>query len=521
MPSLAAFARSWILLVALLSACASLPPNTGRTESHAVRDTAGTHVGQIVNGQLAKHPGQNAFRPLSDDTAALHARLALAEAAELSIDVQYYIWHDDASGRQLADALVRAADRGVRVRVLLDDVGTQADDRVLRLLDVHPNIEIRLFNPVASRSLRSLGMLWDFSRTNRRMHNKAFIADNQVAILGGRNIGDEYFGVSEDFVFDDLDVLSYGPVVPRISQAFDSFWNAPPAYPIATLSESPPDTATLGAVRDALTEASARPAGGVDPADDPVVAALGVDAKRLYWGWARLIHDGPDKIERDPGSDDSPVTTDFFRRANRVSHELTIISAYFVPGKAGLAWLQELAARGVRITILTNSLAASDVAAVHAGYARYREALLEAGVRLYELKPLPSPGARPPLGPNSSGVGSSQASLHAKTFMFDRRAVYIGSLNLDQRSVRLNTEIGLLCESPSLTESLLEALEGSLDKVAWRLALDSDESGRRHLVWIETDENGEEHRLTDEPGASWWRRAGVWLLGLLPIESQL
>jgi putative cardiolipin synthase len=519
---LAAFARSWILLVALLSACASLPPNTGRTESHAARDTAGTHVGQVVAGQLAKHPGQNAFRPLSDDAAALHARLALAEAAELSIDVQYYIWHDDASGRQLADALVHAADRGVRVRVLLDDVGTQADDRVLRLLDVHPNIEIRLFNPVASRSLRSLGMLWDFARTNRRMHNKAFIADNQVAILGGRNIGDEYFGVSEEFVFDDLDVLSYGPVVPRVSRAFDSFWNAPASYPVATLSEKPPDPAALTALRDALAQASAEATGGEASARDPLMAALGIGAKHLYWGRARLIHDGPDKIEREPDSDDSPVAGDFFRRADRVSRELTIVSAYFVPGKAGLAWFSELAARGVRVTILTNSLAASDVAAVHAGYARYREALLEAGVRLYELKPLPSPGAKPPLGPGrSSGSGSSQASLHAKTFMFDRSAVYIGSLNLDPRSVKLNTEIGLLCESPPLTEELLEALESSLDKVAWRLALEPDDSGRKHLVWIETEDDGTEKRFTDEPGAGWWRRASVWMLGLLPIESQL
>ena len=228
----------WVVLVVtmLITGCASLPEQYERSDSFALQDTASTALGQAGREPLQDHPGQSAFRPLPGGVDALVARMVLAEAAERSLDVQYYIWHDDLTGRLFAHALLRAADRGVRVRILVDDVGTKANDEVLLSLDAHPQIEVRLFNPVASRTFRGLGMLSDFSRTNRRMHNKSFVADNQRAVLGGRNIGDEYFEAHGEVAFGDLDVLTLGPVVAEVSEAFDLFWNAPMSIPIGALT---------------------------------------------------------------------------------------------------------------------------------------------------------------------------------------------------------------------------------------------------------------------------------------------
>ena len=233
----------------LISGCASLPADVKRNESHTLQGTETTRLGQIAQPMLEAHPGESGFRPLRSGVDALLARMVLAQAAERTLDVQYYIWHDDLTGRLFADALLRAADRGVRARILLDDVGARAEDETLLTLDAHPNIEIRLFNPVATRSFRNLGMLTDFSRVNRRMHNKSFIADNQRAILGGRNIGDEYFEAQSEVAFGDLDVLTVGKAVNDVSAAFDLYWNAPASYPISALLGRSGDPASTGCLR--------------------------------------------------------------------------------------------------------------------------------------------------------------------------------------------------------------------------------------------------------------------------------
>jgi len=502
-----------------LGGCATLPADVARCESHAPSDTAGTRLGRAAAPRLAAHAGDNAFRPLPDGVDALLARLALARAADRTLDLQYYIWRDDLTGRHLAHALLDAADRGVRVRVLLDDIGTAANDDVLLALDAHPNIEIRLFNPVANRSFRLLGMASDFERTNRRMHNKAFIADNQAAILGGRNIGDEYFDAGSDVAFGDLDVLSFGPVVPSVSASFDQFWNAPASVPVAALAGRSGDAAALATTRDALDAfISAESA-------SPYVQGIGTEVARVlderdaqwFWGKARLLHDDPEKIQRAPGETEGTLLSQFRGIGDDITSELLVISPYFIPGDAGVAWFRSLTERGVKVTILTNSLAASDVGAVHSGYKRYREALLEAGVRLYELKPSAIEQAK---AKKKKMFGASRASLHAKTFLFDRRVMFIGSLNLDARSIELNTEIGLLCDSAEMTEQMATGLEKNIDAVAWRLALTPDASGQKQLVWIEQTPSGPQ-TLTDEPDVSLMRRFGVWVLGLLPIESQL
>ena len=509
-----------VMLALICSSCASLPSNVARNESLALQNTASTILGQQSHAELLAHPGQSAFRPLSSGVDALLARVVLAEAAERSLDAQYYIWHDDLTGRIFADALLRAADRGVRVRVLLDDVGAQANDATLLVLDSHPNIEIRLFNPVASRSFRGLGMLTDFSRVNRRMHNKAFVADNQAAILGGRNIGDEYFEASSEVAFGDLDVLTVGPIVNEVSSAFDQFWNAPSSYPITTLlgqSAGSEDLAKLRTELAAYIEANR---------DSPYVthagSRLAEEAKSgrydYYWGKATLLFDDPSKISRAPDATEGHLLPQFSGIGLQTRQELLIVSPYFVPGEAGVAWLNGLVARGVRVTVLTNSLAATDVGAVHSGYQRYREELLEGGVVLYELKP----GAVPleKADKKTKGFGSSRASLHAKTFVFDRRAVFIGSLNLDPRSLQLNTEIGVVCESAPLAENIAGGLKKNLDSIAWRLERVADASGSAHIEWVEASADGE-RRYVSDPEVGAMRRFSVWFLGLLPIESQL
>ena len=508
------------VLAATLGGCASLPPQTGRVESHALPDTAQTRLGRESAPLLSAHRDDSGFRLLPDGVDALLARIVLAEVAERSLDVQYYIWHDDLTGRHFAHALLRAADRGVRIRVLLDDVGARADDRTLLTLDAHPNIEIRLFNPVASRSFRGLGMLADFARTNRRMHNKAFVADNRAAVLGGRNIGDEYFGAHGDMVFSDLDVLTIGPVVPRVSEAFDAFWNAPASYPIATLLGRREEGPKLDALREALAAFIEEQRGSpyVVNADARLAELLERGDDGFAWGDAHLLFDDPAKITRAPDVVEGSLLGKFADLRVPLKKELFLVSPYFVPGDEGVAWMRGLVRDGVRVKVLTNSLAATDVGAVHSGYQRYREPLLAAGVTLYELRPGAVQRARE--GGKRRFLSASRASLHAKTFVFDRRALFIGSLNFDPRSVALNTEIGVLCESPPLAEELTGRLEAALDGIAWRLELTVDAAGGTRIAWVEKGADGE-RRHFEEPEVGAWRKLLVWLLGLLPIESQL
>jgi putative cardiolipin synthase len=503
----------------LVTGCASLPSQVERTESYALRDTGMTRLAVEGASLLKAHPGQNGFRLLPDGVDALLARIALADAAERSLDAQYYIWHGDLTGRHFVHALLRAADRGVRVRVLLDDIGTAADDETLLHLDAHPQVEIRLFNPVASRLFRRASTLGDFARVNRRMHNKAFIADNQAAILGGRNIGDEYFGAHAGVAFGDLDVLTMGPVVSDVSTAFDEYWNSPLSYPVTALLGRSSDATALAALRAELAAfiETQRTSPYVTRASVQLAELLAASAKDYFWGTARLLYDDPAKISRPRDDASGHLVTQFGGLASRSEKELLLISPYFVPGEKGTAWLSGLAQRGVRVTVLTNSLAATDVTGVHAGYQRYREALLEAGVQLYELKP-----AAPdlPARRDKTSSGSSRASLHAKTFVFDRRTVFIGSMNLDPRSLELNTEIGLVCESPRLAEELTGTLEQKLDDIAWRLERTVDASGQARIVWLEKNADGLAKRF-EEPEAGAWRRFSVWFLSLLPIEPQL
>ena len=516
MATLRSFGATLLLLT--LVACASLPPQGAREPTYAFTDTGNTRLGLAFRPLSVAHPGLDAFHLLMDPVEALDARVLLADRADRSLDLQYYIWHDDLTGHELADAVLRAADRGVRVRVLLDDLGTNADDRKLLEISSHPNIEIRLFNPVAARTFKKIGAALEFSRVDRRMHNKAMIADNQAAILGGRNIGDEYFGASSMLEFGDLDVVLHGPVVSEVSTEFDTFWNSPYAYPINALVGH--DAAPGGLerererLRDYLRSMEDNPyMMEARQRLDRIVQGQGTE---LSWGHATALYDDPSKIAHAPNDSEGHLMPQLRAIALQPEHELLIVSPYFVPGNDGVERLRALTAHGVRVTVLTNSLASTDVAAVHAGYRRYRRDLVEAGVRLYE---------RRPSGDRSISkqvvFGSSRASLHAKTYEFDRKSIFIGSMNLDPRSLKLNTEIGVYCESEAIASDVATDLESKIDRIAWRVEIRTGDTGRGQLVWIQTAADGTKTELDAEPDVSAARRIEVWFLGLLPIESQL
>jgi len=506
---------AWLaVFTAFLGGCATaLPSLEGRAITQALEDTADTRLGRAVQADVVAHPGKTGIHPLLNPRDAFAARVLLAASAEKSIDAQYYIWHGDAVGVLMFEALWQAAERGVRVRLLLDDNNTVGLDPTIAALDAHRNIEVRLYNPFVQRASRLVGYLTDFARLNRRMHNKSFTVDNQITVVGGRNIGDEYFGAGSGVVFADLDVAAVGPAVRDVSQQFDLYWNSASAYPAeAFVAPAGTDaaarlTALFGATRAGKASVEYIEAVRATPIVHDILA------RRLAFEWAtaRLVHDDPAKTLDAEGRVDLLLFPELVRTLGRPEKSLDLISPYFVPGDDGTAALVALAGRGVGVRVLTNSLAASDVAAVHAGYAKRRRDLLKAGVQLFELKPNAVQETRD----STMGYGSGSSSgLHAKTFAVDGSRVFVGSFNFDPRSARLNTEMGLVISSPSLARSLAAAFDSTIPQVAYEVRLASDGDG---LEWIERSPAGEK-RHTTEPGTTAWRRLGVGAMSLLPIE---
>jgi putative cardiolipin synthase len=457
-------------------------------------------------------PGLSGIVPLRDGYDAFAARVLLAETAEQTLDVQYYIWHSDLSGTLLLDALRRAADRGVRVRLLLDDNNTSGLDEMLSALDAHENIEIRLFNPFRRRRARWLDYLADFSRLNRRMHNKSFTADNQVTIVGGRNVGDEYFGAGHDVLFVDFDVMAIGPVVNDVSVDFDRYWRSESAVPLDKVL-SPASEECLKTVAESCERAVNSPDAEAfieAVAQQKLMRDLVEQHLTFEWALTRMVSDDPSK-----GLGRAKVKELLWSRLRTIvgeaTSELYIVSPYLVPGKPGSRQFRALAKRGVKVSVLTNSLEATDVAAVHAGYSKYRKSMLRAGVTLFELKRMsPAPtGHRALMGSS----GSSRSSLHAKTFAIDQSRMFVGSFNFDPRSARLNTELGFVIESPEMARRLASVFAEGLPNRAYAVRL------RKHglLEWTER-RDGREIVYEREPGAGLGLRLVVWIFSLLPIE---
>jgi len=510
-----------LLVLLLAGGCASLPKNIDRQESFAFRNTDTTGLGKDTRAGVTAHPGQSGFHLLPDGLDAFTARAKLAARAERSIDAQYYLLHGDLVGTLFIDALVKAADRGVRVRLLVDDM--TLDDRKdinAAALDAHPDIEIRVFNPFGRKTVRWFQLISRFGEVTRRMHNKSFTVDNQVTVIGGRNIGNEYFEADPDLVFGDLDVLAVGPVVDSISDSFDLYWNSPASYPISTLVRDSSKPEDLDNLRRLLFDFSRQ------HQDSAYLEALRqspmVDLVKNWqfafdWGDAQVLYDHPAKISAERDQTLLNLITELKPYTDKISSELIIFTPYFVPGKQGLENFRKMRERGVRVRVLTNSLGSTDVTAVHAGYSRYRKPLLRAGVELYEIdKRLTRAQRRERKGLS----GSSQASWHAKSFVIDRERVFIGSLNMDPRSVVENTEIGIMIESSDMALDMSDWFDQIVDKVAFRLALEKNANGTDKLVW-HREIDGNKRVFTTEPNTGFWRRFGVGILRLLPIESQL
>jgi len=501
-------------LLCLLGACGTLPPLEPRSQSHAYTDTANTRLGRVITPLAAAHPGQSGIHPLLDARDAFAARVHLAQTAERSLDVQYYIWHKDLTGTLLFDALRDAAERGVRVRLLLDDNNTSGLDATLAALGSHPNIEVRLFNPLAARNWRWINYLTDFRRANRRMHNKSYTADNQVTIIGGRNVGDEYFGATNGVLFSDLDVMAVGAVVQAVSDDFDLYWRSASAYPATRLLAPavPGALATLAEEAAQLRQQEATSAYMQALRASSFVQELTSARLPLEWAVTRMVSDDPAKAlgRAEPSA---LVPQKLKALIGDPVSRVSLVSPYFVPSES-VEFFSELADRGVEVDILTNALEATDVAAVHAGYAKHREPLLEAGVKLYELKRLaPRPAGEPEVALRGS---SSATSLHAKTFSVDRSRLFVGSFNFDPRSARLNTEIGFVIDSPAMAGQLDDAFARRIPASAYQVQLGKD--GR--LFWTE-QRGGQTIFYDTEPGASLWQRFAVWFLSLLPIDSLL
>ncbi len=520
--SLAVIVLAVVLFGFILRLMNPLPPLEPRPPSTAIAGTDMTKLGQVAAAGRIEHPGSTGIYPLADGQDALAARVALARAAEKGLDLQYYIWHGDVSGNLLMRELLAAADRGVRVRLLLDDNGTSGLDAELAALDQHAGIEVRLFNPFMIRSPKALGYVMDLRRLNRRMHNKAFIADSQAAVVGGRNIGDEYFGIGDGALFDDLDVIAVGPVVADAAADFDRYWSSQSTY-LAEQILPTVSQAELGQLRQQLQESSKSPqfqdyAEAIAQwlRDNQSSSAI----PTLEWVPVTMFSDDPAK-GLGAAKTGGLLIERLERAIGKPTRSLALVSAYFVPTDAGASWFSDLARSGVDVSILTNALEATDVAAVHAGYAPHRPGLLDAGVKLWELKSKSDERAKLGFGVGSGSgarpaLSASSSSLHAKTFAIDGERVFVGSFNFDPRSVALNTEMGFLIESPTLAGAVHQALGPGLAQKAYQVSLQPD----GQLAWEDRRPEGIIVHPHD-PGTGWFQRALVRVMGWLPIESFL
>ncbi len=497
----------------LLSAgCASVPFDHPKFESHAVAPSDTSRLGRWVAEWSESHPSKSGFYPLDYGLDALGARLRLIEQADHGIDAQYFLIKGDLAGSLFAGKLLRAADRGVRVRFLIDDVFTTGLDPELSLLNSHPNIEVRLFNPLSRRGVRYVNFLLDFKRANRRMHNKSFTVDNVVTIVGGRNIADEYFQIAADVEFADFELLGFGPVATMVSETFDLFWNSARAVPIEAFGRKV-NEADLEEFRQEMVRE-------IELAEDGVYAKAvnsrfidDVIHERIepLAATVTVVTDRPEKLKNPVGDDYQALASELRRVIEEAQTEVFILTPYFVPGKEGVEIFKEIRSKGVRVVVVTNSLASTNHVVVHSGYAPYRKALLEAGVELYEVKvdSLAAQGNAVPGTPE-------RLTLHTKAIIVDRKVLFVGSLNLDPRSIDINTEMGLFLESTEIASQFAEQVESDLAPFTYRVVLADNGSIEWHY-----EGEGEVSIETIEPQAGFWRGFAAGFYRLLPIEDQL
>ena len=497
-----------------------LPDNSERKLSYAIDDGVQTALGSKFAPELAAHPGKSGVYLLPHGRDAFAARVLLARKAEKSLDIQYYMYHQDTVGNLLSYEILQAADRGVRVRMLIDDIYGNVGDATWVALDAHPNIEVRLWNPWKRGRNRMIQSLLRARDINFRMHSKSFTADNQATILGGRNIGNEYFEADTEVAFSDIDVVTIGPPVSEVSSQFDSYWNNKLAYPVNILVHQGNEQ-ELNVLRDA------RSAFYTEHTTSAYMKALsasglvhGLEEGQLAFSWsdARVIHDSALKKTLGTGNAgrDESLISQLAPYITGAKRAVDIISPYFVPSDLAADAMCKLAHDGVEVRVLTNSLASNDVAAVHAGYSKYRRKLLRCGVQLFEM----DESIKEKRGKELTWLpGLKKSSLHAKTMAFDGEYLFVGSFNFDQRSLKINNEVGLIFRDPELAGAAARRFEEHVNDVAFKLEL-SREGGREHLRWT-GGQGGPDQVMEEEPYATTFEKLTVSILKWLPIDSQL
>ncbi|MFO1367236.1 MAG: phospholipase D family protein [Acinetobacter sp.] len=507
-----------------VTGCSTLPKHTIESipETTLQVDTTQTTLAQIIQPLQEQHPELTGYLVLFEPLEALSARLRLIDKAEKTLDLQYYIWDNDKVGALALHALIRAADRGVRVRLLIDDNNAKSTEGIFLALAQHPNIEVKLFNPYRFRKYRALDMILDLKRINRRMHNKSFIADHQVALIGGRNMTNQYYNVSDNYQFSDVDVMLVGSAVKDISHSFDEYWNHEYAYKVQEVVKQSAHRLSYDSLKQQLDEHYKRIT--VQNYLDLTSNSQAIDSLMsrdipLDWVKAEVVKDSPDKI-KSKAKKKEHLNFQLIQQLEQPEKNVDLISAYFVPEKKGAKMLTDLAEDGIKVRVLTNSFKANDVAVVHAFYGKYRQNLLEHGVQLYEFLPALD---KNDLDRHTEALakkakvnlkGLSRSSLHAKLMALDEKQVFIGSFNFDPRSAYLNTEIGVLLNSPPLARAVHTTMDENLSKYAYKLVLDAN----KKITWQRQTPQGPVI-YTKEPRMKWWQRAGIKMLSWLPIEG--
>ena len=507
-----------------VAGCSTLPKHKIESipETTLQVDTAQTTLAQIIQPLQEQHPDLTGYLVLFEPLEALATRLSLIDKAEKRLDLQYYIWDNDKVGSLALHALIRAADRGVRVRLLIDDNNAKSTEGIFLALAQHPNIEVKLFNPYRFRKYRALDMILDLKRINRRMHNKSFIADHQVALIGGRNMTNQYYNVSDNYQFSDVDVMLVGTAVKDISHSFDEYWSHEYAYKVQEVVNQSAHHLSYESLKRQLDEHYERVT--VQNYLDLTSNSQAIDSLmsrdiQLDWVKAEVVKDSPDKI-KSKAKKKEHLNFQLIQHLEQPEKNVDLISAYFVPEKKGAKMLTDLAKDGVKVRVLTNSFKANDVAVVHAFYGKYRQDLLEHGVQLYEFLPALD---KNDLDKNTEDLakkakvsikGLSRSSLHAKLMALDEKQVFIGSFNFDPRSAYLNTEIGVLLNSPPLAQAVHTTMDENLSKYAYKLVLDAN----KKITWQRQTPQGPVI-YTKEPRMKWWQRAGIKMLSWLPIEG--
>jgi len=510
-------------LFLILGSCATLPKNFDATPSYAVEPDNSTSLGQILSPSLKAHPGKSGFLLLDSAKAAFLTRIALTEMAEKSIDAQYFIWKGDTAGIILMDRLRQAADRGVRVRLLLDDITTHGRDLRFAVWNSHPSIEIRIFNPLgrrfSSRLFRNLSMAFHSGRMTHRMHNKIFAVDNLVAIVGGRNIADAYFGLDKKTNYRDMDLLSAGPVAVETSSLFDDYWNSSWSIPLEEVGIKAPSKKRLKKKYKRFEKAFKRELAlfpyPLDFEKKTALARLEEIRSNFIWAEAEAVGDPPGKAW-DPapeGESPSRVVSRLREITQETTTEALIVSPYLILSQGDIKEMGNRVREGVRLKILTNSMMSTDALAVVAHYKGIRKDLIEEGIALFETRPDAANRDRYTARPDLK----TRHSLHAKVTVLDRKVVFIGTYNIDPRSEHLNTEVGLLVHSPELGEQVARLIEEDLLPVnSWRLEL----TKRKKVLWI-GEKEGKEIRFKSDPYAGFWKRFFAGFLSILPIKGQL